>query len=136
MSATTGGCACGAVRYEFDDEAVFQIACHCRACQYASGGAPTYGMLVPRAAMRVTQGSPRTYFTQADSGAEVVRQFCETCGTPLFAQPSADSPLVGLKVGSLDDPSPFKPQVHIWTEAAPPWHPFEPGVARFPTHPG
>lgn len=55
MSKITGGCLCGEVRYEM--EGVFNVAvCHCRECQYASGGGPNYIALVPTPAVRLHQG--------------------------------------------------------------------------------
>lgn len=136
MTTRTGGCACGAVRYEVEGDPIAQVACHCRACQYASGGAPTLAMLFPRPALKVTKGEARTYWSQGDSGGKVGRSFCAACGTPLFSEPVDAGAMAVVKVGSLDDPSQFKPQLHIWTELAQPWHRFEEGVPQMARNPG
>jgi hypothetical protein len=60
----------------------------------------------------------------------VVRTFCGTCGTPLWSD-SPNLPFVAIRAGSLDDPSPAKPGLHIWTEAAQLWHATTPGAAVF-----
>lgn len=136
MTIRTGGCACGAIRYELTAEPFFQAACHCRACQYTSGGSPTLAMGFPAAALTITKGEPRFYWSDGDSGAKVGRAFCETCGTPLFSKPEANSAMVVIKVGSLDDPSAFAVQANIYAKGAQPWHYMAPGVPKFEGMPG
>ncbi|MBV8593806.1 MAG: GFA family protein [Caulobacteraceae bacterium] len=130
-----GGCLCGAIRYEASGEPVFQLACHCRDCQYASGGAPALIIVVPGPSFRVTQGEPRTFWSKADTGADIGRSFCPECGTPLFSRPTGVGDIVAVKVGGLDDPSIFAPTADIWMKSAQPWdHPHE-GTARFGSAP-
>jgi hypothetical protein len=118
----TGGCACGAIRYGFYEPIVNQVACHCRACQYASGGGPSYGISVRREEFRVTKGRPKEFNTLSEEGNHVTRSFCENCGSPLFAESEAKPDRLIVKVGSLDDPENFRPRVHVWTSEAQPWH--------------
>ena len=117
-----GGCACGQIRYGFYEPIAAQVACHCRACQYASGGAPAYVVSVRRDEFRVTKGRPREFSTLADSGNHVTRVFCENCGTPLYAYNDAHPEFCAVKVGSLDEPEKYKPRMHIWMSEAQPWH--------------
>ena len=119
---TTGGCLCGAIRYEVASPPLFQGVCHCRDCQYVSGGAPANVMVVPKAAVTVTKGQTRTYWVTGDSGGRVGREFCEVCGTQLFSNLEGQAGIVVIKVGSLDDPSQFTPSMNIWTGSAQPWH--------------
>jgi hypothetical protein len=127
----TGGCFCGAIRYEIAGEPAFQFACHCRDCQYASGGPPTLGIVVPNAALKVVKGEPRTHWVTGDSGGKVGRSFCADCGTPLLSHPTAVGDFAVIKVGSLDDPSIFNVQADIWMKSAQPWHRPHPGAAQF-----
>ena len=65
MAATrTGGCLCGAVRYESAGEPVFSLHCHCRDCQRSSGTAYIAAMRVPaeraQGALRLTLGRTTT----------------------------------------------------------------------------
>jgi hypothetical protein len=135
MTTRTGGCLCGAIRYELTAEPQFQVACHCRACQYVSGGSPTLAMVAPKAAFTITQGTPRAHRSKAESGADLARCFCEVCGTPIYSQP-ANPDIVVVKVGSLDDPSDFKVQADIWMKAAQPWHRPHEGAAQLAGNPG
>jgi hypothetical protein len=122
MTELKGGCLCGAMRYLLRAEPIFSGVCHCRDCQYVSGGAPAYVMIFPKASLRLTKGAPRAYWSTADSGNRVARSFCEACGTPLFAENGSREEFVAVKVGSLNDPGAFKPAGHIWTQSAQPWH--------------
>ncbi|HEV2362830.1 MAG TPA: GFA family protein [Caulobacteraceae bacterium] len=135
MAESEGGCLCGAVRYAFEGAPVFQVACHCRDCQYASGGGPALIAVVPKPAFRITRGQPRTYWSKGDSGADVGRSFCPECGAPVFSEPKAIGEIVAVKVGSLDDPSAFRPQADIWMKSAQPWHQPHEGAAQFETAP-
>lgn len=131
MTSFTGGCACGAIRYEAEGAPLAAGACHCRACQYAAGGAPSYAVVMPRQAVKVTKGTPRVHWSVGDSGRRAGRHFCAECGTPLFAETEAYPDVLSVKPGSLDDPSGFKPAVHLWVSAAQPWHHIDPDLPRF-----
>jgi hypothetical protein len=116
----TGGCLCGKIRYEADVEWFLAVRCHCRDCQYVSGGEPAAVLSVVRGALRV-QGEPRVYLSKGNSGVAVFRSFCADCGTPLFAGNDKNAGFA-IKLGSLDEPSEFAPAVHVWTSSAQPWH--------------
>ncbi len=131
----TGGCLCGAIRYESAGAPVFALQCHCRDCQKQSGAASVAAIRVPAAAFRITQGSPKRYVTRADSGNEITRVFCPDCGTPLYVQVSTRADLVGLRVCTLDDPSWFRPDADIFVKSAQPWEHMDPAVPKFPTYP-
>ncbi|MDE3081186.1 MAG: GFA family protein [Paracoccaceae bacterium] len=134
MAEIVGQCLCGAVHYRIDATPVFAAACHCRDCQYVSGGAESNVLIVPAAALRV-EGQVRRYESLADSGARVWRSFCPDCGTPLFAGNADHGEVVAVKAGSLADPATFRRQAHIWTGSAPPWHLMEEDLPRFPANP-
>jgi hypothetical protein len=126
---------CEAVRYRIEGEALAEFVCHCRACQYVSGGAGANVVVAARADVHLTAGEPRTYWSKSDSGAVVGRQFCEICGTPLFSDLEAQPDLMIIKVGSLDDPAKFKPSANHWAEAAQPWHRLDDDLPTFPKGP-
>ena len=131
MSELQGGCACGKVRYRITAPLIGVGVCHCRACQYASGGGPNYAALAPRGALEVTEGQPKVFTQPADSGNDVGRAFCGDCGTPLFSTPGGASPIQPVRLGSLDDPSGYTPMAHVYTEAAQPWHLMHDGLPQF-----
>jgi hypothetical protein len=124
-----GRCYCGGVRYVAEGEALMQAQCHCRECQYITGGAPNTFIAMPVAGFRYTKGEPRR-FTRADLERPVTREFCPECGAHMITRPRA-FPVVVVKVGTLDDPSVFQPQMAIYTIDRQPFHEIAEGLRTF-----
>ncbi|MEM7523942.1 MAG: GFA family protein [Pseudomonadota bacterium] len=130
----TGGCYCGAMRYKATGKPRLKAQCHCRECQYFSGGGPNYFMLMPGDGFRYTSGEPRT-FTRTDLADPVTREFCDSCGGHILTRRS-DMTEVVLKVGTLDDPAAFKaPAIAIFTVDQQPFHLIPEGMPCFETLP-
>ena len=102
----TGGCQCGAVRFAVTDEPIMAATCHCRDCQYSSGGAPAHALIFPAGSVTLLRGQPREHRYKSDSGHIVMRSFCPDCGTPLFGGSDSTTYEV-VRAGSLDDPEAF-----------------------------
>lgn len=118
----SGGCLCGSIRYECDQDKLFGGSiCHCRDCQFIAGGGPAIVLAIPENAMTILKGEPKGFMSKGSSGSNVTRKFCENCGTPIFSELSVAPGLKVLKVGTLDDPSIFSPEVTVWTSEAQPW---------------
>jgi len=131
----TGGCACGAIRYRCDAEPLLALNCHCRDCQRASGTAFAAIIRVPATAFTVTKGTPKFFTVTGNSGNTVSRGFCPECGSPLFSRLSGMPNFVGLRVGSLDDPSSYRPTLDIFVTSAQPWDHMNPQLPKFPGYP-
>ncbi|PSB03441.1 GFA family protein [Merismopedia glauca] len=125
----TGGCICGAIRYECLAEPILMGNCHCRDCQKATGTAFAAAILVPRNALTIT-GDVKYYDVQGDSGGIVSRGFCPICGSRLFGKPPIPE-LMGILAGSLDDPSEFQPVMDFYTASAQPWDYMNPTLPKF-----
>lgn len=124
----TGRCYCGALTFEMRGEPLFKGQCHCRECQYYSGGGPNYFMLFPFDAFHWITGSPKS-FRRTDIEAKATRYFCEGCGTQVGnAAPSGTV----VRVGCLDAPERFEgPDAAIYTCDAQPFHEIPDGLPRF-----
>lgn len=126
----SGGCACGAIRYECAAEPLLFLNCHCRDCQRETGSAFAPILAVPKTAFTITHGSPQYFALTADSGQTTKRAFCAACGSPLFGLPGSVPDLVTIRVGSLDDPSEFRPSQDIYTASAQPWDSMDPALPK------
>ncbi|MBM2805457.1 MAG: aldehyde-activating protein [Deltaproteobacteria bacterium] len=126
----SGGCICGAVRYECSAEPVVSGFCHCRDCQRETGSGFGATLFVPRNAVRIT-GEVKYYDGKGDSGQVVSRGFCPTCGARLFGKPALLPELLAIRAGSLDDPSRFRPERDIYVSSAQPWDFMNPALPKF-----
>ncbi|MBW2421873.1 MAG: GFA family protein [Deltaproteobacteria bacterium] len=130
-----GGCYCGAVRYAAEGDVMFRGQCHCRECQYISGGAPNLVLGMQGTEFEYTKGQPAA-FRRSDLEKPVTREFCAVCGTHLVGR-SPGFPLALIKVGTLDDPEFFEgPQMALYTIDMPSFHQVPEGIATFERMPG
>lgn len=126
----TGGCLCGAVRYECAAEPIAAGHCHCEDCRRTSGTGHGSHLAVPAGAVTVT-GEAKFYEKPADSGNVVARGFCPTCGGPVYSTNSAVADLLFLRASSLDDPEVFKPQLVVYAAKAASWDLMDPSLPAF-----
>jgi len=115
----TGGCLCGAIRYEASQRLSGGLICHCRMCQRATGSAFTPNVLYARKRFQLTQGQPIWY--QSSGIAE--RGFCGTCGSQLFLRYSVPgwSGWISVTLGTHDDPNAVPAERHFGTQTRQAW---------------
>ncbi len=111
----TGGCQCGAVRYEVVAPPRGLYVCHCLECRHQSASAFGISVRTDRAAFRVTQGQPKSWTRATDSGRRLRCWFCPDCGSRLWHEPEQPGETVTVKGGSLDQPPDITKAVHLWT---------------------
>jgi len=106
----TGGCHCGAIRYEVNGDLIVHALCHCTDCR-RHAGAPMVGWAMHAAdAVKVTQGEPKIYASSKHGR----RHFCANCGTGLFYVNEHAMPgIIDIQSGTYDDPDVVPPVVHI-----------------------
>ena len=131
----TGGCLCGAVRYSITVPIKELRACHCLDCQRSSGAHGAVVAFVRRENFSITQGAPKRYAKKADSGRTLVRYFCGDCGSPLYSHRENLPEVIGVRAGTLDDPSGLRITAHIWTNSAQPWSYIDPAAKHYPAQP-
>jgi hypothetical protein len=123
----TGGCLCGAVRFEVTGEGSNPHSCSCRNCQQHTGAPTVAWVEFARDQVRWTgtAGAPATYRSSEYSS----RAFCAACGSSIGA--IDDAPTVALLVGSFDDAAQavFAPEYHSFDDARPGWWPVASTVA-------
>jgi len=132
----SGRCYCGAIHYQASGDPVIKVQCHCRECQYLSGGNANLTIGMPADGFRYTQGTPKR-FARSDLDNPVTREFCPECGTQLLTKAPAALPDVMLvKVGTLDDPSVFTPDMAIFAADKQAFHHIPEGMPAFAAMPG
>ncbi|NOT83704.1 MAG: GFA family protein [Methylococcaceae bacterium] len=130
----TGGCHCGAVRYQISALPKRTANCHCRTCQRTSGAAYLAIMFVATDILQIT-GTYQEYATPAASGNTLYRAFCPNCGCSLFARNSAFANIRPVTAATLDDPSWFKAKLDMWVAEAQAWDMMDPELPKFAGNP-
>jgi hypothetical protein len=131
-----GGCACGAIRYKLTNAPMIVHACHCRDCQRLSGSAFAVNLWIERQFVDAHGAEPVAFAVPPGSSGKPHDVFrCAQCGTALWHKyHAAPGDTVLLCAGSLDDPSPITPDVHIFTRSKAPWLQLPADARVFPAY--
>jgi hypothetical protein len=126
----SGGCACGAVRYESAAAPQFQGQCQCRDCQRATGTGHADLLAFTKEDLKVS-GQPSFHDITGGRGKTVGRGFCAKCGSPVLWRLAANPGIAVVMAGSLDDPSLFSPQAVMFTSRGHAWDYLNPNLPKF-----
>jgi len=130
-AALTGGCGCGAVRFELTEPLIGAGYCHCTRCQRRTGtGASANGHAAP-GSLRVLSGEDRMRAWKPADGWE--KWFCGDCGSALFSRSPDDPDKVGVRLGALNDDPMLRPAYRQFVAYAVPWERIpDDGLPRHP----
>jgi hypothetical protein len=125
----TGGCNCGAVRFEVSEPFHLAMYCHCTRCQRRTGTGASANARVSADAFRLLAGEDRVRsWDPPGGGAE--KFFCGDCGSALFSR-SASS--FSVRLGALDEDPGVRPSYHQYVAYAAVWEPIpDDGLPRHP----
>lgn len=129
----TGGCLCGALRYEARRAPEHAGYCFCSDCRKASGSA-FIGFMGFAPGDIIVTGETRRHHSPAANGSIAVRNFCAVCGSLVFGG-GHDLDGVNVYAGSLDNPWQFEPRIAIFTRDKPHWAIVPAGITAFETMP-
>ena len=128
----SGGCHCGAVRYEMTAEVAHHALCHCTDCRKASGAPATAWAMAAADQVTIT-GEPVTY-ASSEHGR---RLFCGACGTSLFYTNDVVFPgMIDVQSATLDDPDAIPLQAQIQTAERIGWMTHLGDLPAFERYPG
>ena len=131
----TGGCQCGAIRFEITGAPHMVYTCHCTDCQRLTSSAFSMAVVLGTEAFHLTKGEPRALQRIADSGRLTTRWVCPECGSWICGAPNPARPTIRVRAGTLDDTSWLRPTMHFWTRSAQPWIVLAADSQRFETQP-
>ena len=129
--ALTGGCNCGAVRFEITSPLVSASYCHCTRCQRRTGTGASANARVEPGSFRVLEGEDRLRAWKPEGGAE--KWFCGDCGSALFSRNPDDHAEIGVRLGTLDSDPEIRPSARQYVAYAAVWEAIpSDGLARYP----
>ncbi|MBX2855816.1 MAG: GFA family protein [Rhodobacteraceae bacterium] len=130
----TGGCQCGALRYEVASEPLGFAACHCTECQRQSMSAHGLSLYVDAAVFTLIKGTPQIWSRVAALSGKMDCAFCSTCGARVFHRIPGDS-VISVKAGGIDNLQELQPVAHIWLHSARAFTALPPDVLRYDEEP-
>lgn len=124
-----GRCTCGSVRYRMR-KPLFVHCCHCRWCQRETGASFALNALIEADRVELTAGEVELVHTPSNSGKGQTISRCPTCRIAVWSNYAGAGDAVRfVRVGTLDDPDRFAPDIHIFTASKQPWVVLPPGTA-------
>jgi hypothetical protein len=127
----TGGCLCGAVRFEVTEPPLFASYCHCTRCQRRTGTAASAQARIAPGSLRVTEGEDVVRAFEPPDGAPKV--FCSACGSALWSIDTETGEPGGVRMSAFDSDPGVKPSFRQYVAYAAAWEPIpEDGLPRYP----
>jgi hypothetical protein len=124
-----GGCTCRAVRYRMVSKPLFVHCCHCRWCQPETGASFALNALIEADRVVILSGAPEAVNTPSNSGKGQKIFRCPACRIALWSNyAGAGDKFRFVRVGTLDEPDRFPPDIHIFTMSKQPWVVIPPGA--------
>jgi len=130
-----GGCTCRAVRFKMTSKPLFVHGCHCRWCQRETGTAFAQNAMIEADRVVLTSGEPEMVDTPSNSGKGQKIARCPACRVALWSNyAGAGDKVRFVRVGTLDEPDRFPPDIHIFTMSKQPWLALPPGTPAVPEY--
>ena len=116
-------------------KALIVHCCHCRWCQRETGSAFVINALIEADRVTLLAGEPDVVMTPSNSGKGQKISRCPLCRIALWSNyAGAGDALRFVRVGTLDDPDAFPPDIHIYTESKQPWVVIPAGARAMPQY--
>jgi hypothetical protein len=121
-SGFEGGCGCGEVRYRLQRRPLFIHCCHCSWCQRETGSAFALNGLLEADELALLRGRVEVIDTPSNSGRGQQISRCPSCKVALWSNYGAAKDAIHfIRIGTLDEPQAFAPDIHIFTSSKLPW---------------
>src|SRR5262245_36549261 len=125
-----GGCSCGKVRYKLLAEPIRVHCCHCTDSQRHTGSAFVLNAIIETSAIKLTRGHVEAVPVPRAYGPHDIYR-CSKCQTAVWSDYGHRPQIRFVRVGTLDHPSVFRPDIHIYTCTKVPWLKLPGGTPAF-----
>jgi hypothetical protein len=129
-----GQCLCGQVRFTIAGAPLMSGRCCCKSCQKLSGTGHTDNIAFAEDGFAI-EGTFADHIWTADSGGTVTTSFCPRCGSPLFGRSTSMPGMRMVRVGALDDPGVYAPQMMVFAKRRHAWVHRDEGLPAFDAMP-
>jgi hypothetical protein len=126
----TGHCLCGKVNYTISSPPVRMGQCHCDDCRRLSGTGHSSNAFFKKDDVQI-DGETQGFDSISDTGAVMTRYFCPECGSRLFGTSNANTNIISVTAGTLDDSSWFKPDRIVYNKRKPVWDFMDESIPAF-----
>jgi len=117
-----GQCSCGEIQFEMIENPLFTHACHCKNCQRQSGSAHALNAMIETKCVNVLSGTSEGVKVETGSGMGQTIHRCPSCKIGLWSTYAAfGDGFSFVRVGSLEDPGQYPPDINIFTKSKQPW---------------
>ena len=131
--AVEGGCTCRSVRYRLNALPMIVHCCHCSWCQRETGSAFVVNALIEADRIELLSGRIEVIDTPSESGRDQKIHRCAECKVAVWSNyAGAGDAICFLRVGTLDQPGRFPPDIHIFTSSKQPWVELPAGAPSVP----
>jgi hypothetical protein len=110
---------------------MFVHCCHCRDCQRQTGSAFVLNALIETSRVALLAAEPVPVGVPTDSGRPHDIYRCPTCQIAVWSVYGGRTAIRFVRVGTLDEPAAFPPDIHIYTRSKQPWVTLPAGVPAF-----
>ena len=127
----TGGCLCGAVRFEISEPPISASYCHCTRCQRRTGTAASAQARIVPGSLRVVSGEELVRAFEPEDGFP--KEFCSACGSALWSRNPDNPDALSARMGAFDEDPGVRPSYRQYVAYAAQWEPIpDDGLPRFP----
>jgi hypothetical protein len=127
----TGGCLCGAVRFEISEPPISASYCHCTRCQRRTGTAASAQARIVPGSLRVVSGEEHVRTFEPEGGFP--KEFCSACGSALWSRNPENPDALSVRMGAFDEDPGVRPSYRQYVAYAAQWEPIpDDGLQRFP----
>ena len=130
-----GRCTCQFLRFRMTARPLFVHCCHCRWCQRETGASFALNALIESDRVELLEGKVDRVATPSNSGKGQIVVRCPRCRVAVWSHyAGAGDALSFVRVGALDDPDRFPPDIHIYTDSKQPWVILPPDAPAVPQY--